>query len=100
VVAIADHGSLRVAAQYLGMAQPALTRSIRELEHELGVSLFERHARGVALKSLGEAFITRMRVIQTELQRSRDEMEQMSGRLTGQVSIEVGREFRIPTVAG
>ena len=100
VVAIADHGSLRAAAQYLGMAQPALTRSIRELEHELGVTLFERHARGVALTSLGEAFITRMRVIQAELQRSRDEMEQMSGRLTGQVSIGLSMACNIALLPG
>jgi LysR family transcriptional regulator of abg operon len=55
VVAIADHGSLRSAAQHLGLAQPALTRSIRELEHELKVDLFERHARGMALTPYGEA---------------------------------------------
>jgi len=100
VVAIADHGSLRAAAQYLGMAQPALTRSIRELEHELGVSLFDRHARGMALTPLGKAFIARMRVVQAELQRSRDEMEQMSGRLTGQASIGLSMACNIALLPG
>jgi DNA-binding transcriptional LysR family regulator len=46
VVAIADRGSLRAAAQHLRLAQPALTRSVRELEHELGPTklIAERHA--------------------------------------------------------
>jgi LysR family transcriptional regulator, regulator of abg operon len=87
VVAIADRGSLRSAAQHLRLAQPALTRSIRELEHELGVALFERHARGMALTQLGEAFVARMRVVQAEIQRSRDEIDQMSGRPLGHVSV-------------
>ena len=39
VVAIANRGSLRAAAQHLRLAQPALTRSVRELEHELGIDL-------------------------------------------------------------
>ena len=57
VIAIADHGSLRSAAQHLGLAQPALTRSIRQLERELKADLFERHARGMALTAYGEVFI-------------------------------------------
>jgi LysR family transcriptional regulator, regulator of abg operon len=87
VVAIADYGSLRAAAQHLGLAQPALTRSIRELEHELGVDLFERHARGMTLTPVGETFIARMRIVQAEIQRSREEIDQMSGRLNGHVSL-------------
>jgi DNA-binding transcriptional LysR family regulator len=40
VIAVAERGSLRSAARHLGIAQPAITRSIRELEHELGAPLF------------------------------------------------------------
>ncbi|MGA9009437.1 MAG: LysR family transcriptional regulator, partial [Xanthobacteraceae bacterium] len=49
VVAIAERGSLRAAARYLQLAQPALTRSVQELERELGAPLFERRARGMVL---------------------------------------------------
>lgn len=87
VLAIADQGSLRAAAQHLGMAQPALTRSIRELEHELDAALFERHARGMSLTPAGQAFVSRMRVVQAELQRAQQEVSQISGVAIGHVSI-------------
>ena len=47
VVAVAEHGSLRAAARSLGTAQPTLTRSLLELERELGAPLFERRSRGM-----------------------------------------------------
>ena len=87
VVAIVEHGSLRAAAQRLGLAQPALTRSIRELEHELGVPLFERHARGMKLSVMGHAFIRRARAVQAEIRHSQEEINQLKGLMTGQVSI-------------
>jgi LysR family transcriptional regulator, regulator of abg operon len=86
-VAIADHGSLRAAAQHLGLAQPALTRSIRELEQELGVALFERHARGMVLTPSGEMFVARMRFVQAEIQRSREEIGQGTENATGHVTV-------------
>jgi LysR family transcriptional regulator of abg operon len=87
VIAIVERGTLRSAAQWLGLAQPALSRSVRELEHELGVDLFERHAGGMKLTVFGEAFIRRARLAQSELQRSRDEIDQLKGLTTGQVTV-------------
>jgi LysR family transcriptional regulator of abg operon len=87
IVAIADAGSLRAAAQHLGLAQPALTRSIRELEHELDAVLFERQARGMRPTPLGEAFIRRARAIQNDLRNARDELEQLKGHSQGRVAI-------------
>ena len=87
VVAIAERGSLRSAARALGVTQPAVTRSIRELEHELGVTLFERKATGMALTTLGDAFVRRASGIQHEVERVRSEMEQLKGQRTGTVSI-------------
>jgi len=87
VVAVAEHGSLRAAARHLSMAQPAITRSIREVEQELGASLFERHAKGVRLTEIGEAFVRRASTVQFELRRAREEVEQLKGRNTGEVSV-------------
>lgn len=52
-VAIADAGSLTAAAQAISIAQPALTRQLRELEADLGVELLQRTHRGVLLTPAG-----------------------------------------------
>ena len=53
-VRIAEDGSLTRAAEFLRIAQPALSRQIRLLEEELGVTLFSRTARGMQLTEEGE----------------------------------------------
>jgi len=51
---IADEGSITRAARTLGVAQPALSRQMRLLEEDLGISLFRRTHRGVELTEEGE----------------------------------------------
>src|SRR4051812_37817572 len=85
VVAIADRGSLRAAARHLALAQPALTRSVRTLERDLGVPLFERRARGMILTPMGEAFVRRAKAILSEVRRTRDEVDQLRGLTRGSV---------------
>lgn len=88
-VAIAQTRSLRAAARSLGLAQPALTRSLRELEAELGAALVERHARGVHLTELGELYLVRAQAAMAELRRGKDEVAQRLGELTGSVALGV-----------
>src|SRR5919107_2634476 len=52
-LAAADHGSFSAAAQALHMAQPSLSDQIRKLESELGVALFARAGRRLALTEAG-----------------------------------------------
>ncbi|WP_375383516.1 LysR substrate-binding domain-containing protein [uncultured Sphingomonas sp.] len=87
IVAVAQNGSLRAASRHLGIAQPVLTRSIRDTEQELGATLFERHARGVRLTTIGEAVVRRASGIQAEFQRLEEEVEQLKGSGTGEVSV-------------
>lgn len=54
---ITKFGSYSRAAQELFITQPALTRSMRELESELGLELFHRSGRGVVLSREGEKFL-------------------------------------------
>lgn len=57
------------------------------MEHELGVALFERRPRGVVLTDLGRVFLRRAATIQNELRLATDEIAQMRGHSTGQVSV-------------
>ncbi|HYL51240.1 MAG TPA: LysR family transcriptional regulator [Acidimicrobiia bacterium] len=56
VLAVVDEGSFTAGAAAIGVAQPSLSESIRRLEHELGVRLFHRVGRRVALTDAGRAF--------------------------------------------
>ena len=87
VIAVAEQGSLRAAARHIDVAQPAITRSIREVEQELGATLFERHARGVRLTEIGAAFVRRASAVHAELRRAREEVEQLKGREVGEISV-------------
>ncbi|CAM5222774.1 DNA-binding transcriptional LysR family regulator OS=Castellaniella defragrans OX=75697 GN=HNR28_000607 PE=3 SV=1 [Castellaniella defragrans] len=62
-VAIAEHGSISRAARSVYVAQPALTKQLRDLEEELGVTLFERRARGIELTPGGRQFLADARGI-------------------------------------
>jgi DNA-binding transcriptional LysR family regulator len=62
-VGIADELSFTKAAQKLRVAQPALSRQIRQLEDEIGVRLFERDRRAVRLTGAGTAFLTEARAV-------------------------------------
>ena len=87
VAAIAERGSLRAAARHLGVAQPAFSRSLAELERELGAPLFERRSRGMVPTPLGQAFVRRAAAILNDVQRARDEFEQLRGNAVGAVTI-------------
>lgn len=60
-VAVAEEGHVGRAAQRLGVSQPALTKGIQRLEHGLGLQLFERGPKGMALTSVGSVFFERAR---------------------------------------
>ena len=59
VAAVARAGSFTSAARMLSLTQPALTKSVAEVETQLGLKLFERTARGVLLTEAGESFVPR-----------------------------------------
>lgn len=87
LIATAETGSLRAAARHLGVTQPAITRSIRELEQELGTPLFERHQFGMQPTATGRIMLERARAVQEELRRAREEIAQLQGEMTGDVRV-------------
>ena len=60
-VAVAEAGSLTVAARELHTSQPSLSRQIRDLEDEVGTQLLTRSARGIELTPAGQAFLEHAR---------------------------------------
>jgi LysR family transcriptional regulator of abg operon len=87
LVAIVEHGSLRAAARRLDVPQPALTRSVRALEKDLGVALFLRETTGMALTPAGRRFHLRASSIVNEARRARDEIAQHSGDELGTIVV-------------
>jgi Bacterial regulatory helix-turn-helix protein, lysR family len=67
VVAAAEHRSFRRAAAALNIAQPTLSKRIRELEDRLGVLLFERSTGGTHLTANGQDFIVGAKRVLTDL---------------------------------
>jgi LysR family transcriptional regulator, regulator of abg operon len=100
IVAVAERGSLRAAARHLGIAQPAITRSIRELERELGVTLCERRPKGVVLTPMGELFLKRAVTVLGELRRAREDIDQARGMTTGRVSIALSTAAQLALLPG
>jgi LysR family transcriptional regulator, nitrogen assimilation regulatory protein len=74
-VAIADAGSLNAAAATISIAQPALTRAMRELERSVGVALLHRTSRGVRLTAAGVSLYAAAQRMLSEAQRIRQELE-------------------------
>jgi LysR family transcriptional regulator of abg operon len=87
LLAVVQSGSLRAASRQLGIAQPVITRSIRELEHELGTPLLERHSKGVVLTPAGERFARRIEAVRAEVRRAREEVDQWGGDFGGEVAV-------------
>ena len=72
-VSIADNGSINKAAEEIHVAQPNLSRVIKELEADLGITIFQRSAHGMILTPEGEEFIGRARKILEQV----DDMENL-----------------------
>lgn len=72
---IAEQGSFVAAAKALYITQPAVTRSVRELEDLVGADLFVRHPRGVSLTPYGEILLDHAGSALGNLRRATEQME-------------------------
>lgn len=87
MLALDELGSLRRAAEEIGMTQPAATKMLHEAEDLLGVELFERLARGMRPTPFGETLIYYARMIFAELSGMREEMVALESGNLGRVTI-------------
>jgi len=69
LVTTADEGTMTGAAEALHMAQPALSRAVRGLEEEIGVTVFERKGRGIRITPDGREAVAIARRIVSEVDR-------------------------------
>jgi LysR family transcriptional regulator, cyn operon transcriptional activator len=88
-VAIADAGGVSRAAARLNISQPALSRQIRDLETELGVSLFERRAGRLVLTGEGEDLLARGRDLLSSAESLRERARALRGGDEGVIRVGV-----------
>ena len=62
-VTVAEKGTMTEAATELYISQPSLTKSVRELEKEMGIIIFERTNKGIAVSHDGEQFLAYARQV-------------------------------------
>ncbi|UVL81092.1 LysR substrate-binding domain-containing protein [Pseudomonas putida] len=87
LIHVAELGSLSKASDRLHVAQPALSRQIRQLEKELGVYLFERHGRGMEITAAGLEVLERATRIMDELESIRTSVAGGRAAFRGMVAI-------------
>lgn len=88
-LSVAESGSIRAAAKALFVSQPAVTRTIRELEEDLGVPLVTRSTNGIELTEYGKMLRIRANLVIEESRRAREELNQLKRTLTGSVRVGV-----------
>jgi len=91
---VAELGSLSKASDTLRVAQPALSRQIKLLEHELRAELFTRNGRGMVLTDAGRLLLARTAGIVRQIDQVRDEIQSAGGPPSGRVVLGL-----VPTVS-
>ena len=86
-VAVAEALSFTKAAENLRLAQPSLTRQIKDLEAEIGVRLFDRSGKRISLTQEGEAFLLDTRRLLAECAQSVQAVQRLSAGESGQLNI-------------
>src|SRR4029453_6058832 len=93
LMSVVQAGSMSKAAGHLGTAQPALSRSIAELEHALGVRLLDRSPRGVEPTAYGRALIKRGVAVFDELRQGVRDIEFLADPTAGELRIGAGESM-------
>ncbi|HWJ65275.1 MAG TPA: LysR substrate-binding domain-containing protein [Nocardioides sp.] len=86
-VTLAEELHFGRAAARLHMAQPPLSQAIRQLEADLGIELFRRTTRVVALTTAGEAFLARSRAILADVDEAADHARRVAAGAVGHLTI-------------
>ncbi len=86
-IAAADVGNMTRAAEMLGIAQPALSQSLRRMEEKLGVKLFDRSRRGITLNPAGAAILEELREAMLHIDLATERAQQVAQGLAGTLTV-------------
>jgi LysR family nitrogen assimilation transcriptional regulator len=86
-VRVAELGSFTRASIVIDVAQPALSRQVRQLEVELRQNLLTRNGRGVTLTEAGKLLLEHGRGILHQVERAKEDLGRLRGALAGQVAV-------------
>lgn len=92
-LAVVREGTISAAAQALHVAQPSLSRQMKELEEELGATLFERGNRKITLTEEGMILRKRAEEMVRLMQMTEDEITQVKNHVSGSVRIGAGESW-------
>ena len=101
VLAVAEYRSFIAAAAFLKTSQPALTRTIKQIETTLGISLFARSTRQVSITEAGKEFVALAERLLSDLRIGVENMRELAEQQRGQVvlaSIMSLAHFVLPAV--
>lgn len=87
--AVAEEKSISAAARELHVAQPPISRQIAQLEEELGVQLFLRGSKGMALTDAGQSLYQQTQQIFQELRRVEDSVRSVGTGMSGRIKLGV-----------
>ena len=87
LLAVVEHGGFRRAAEAVHLSQPALSKSIKNLEESFGVPLLDRRPRAVVPTPFGEVVIERARKILADLDQMKREVDLLKGFESGMLMV-------------
>jgi DNA-binding transcriptional LysR family regulator len=93
-IAVVEAGAVRQAAVNLNLSQSSVSKSIQQLEEELGAEIMHRSAHGVTATAAGKALLSRAKVIEAELRHARNDVQTIQGAQVGEIRVSAS-----PTVA-
>jgi len=91
LMTVAESGSMGKASQILNISQPAISRSIAELENALGVRLFDRHRQGIEPTEYGRALLNCGVAVFDDLRQGVKSIEYLADPAAGEVRIGYNR---------
>lgn len=87
LVTVAEQRNIYQASQLMHIAQPAATKSIRDLEQALELQLFNRSVRGVSTTPYGDVLVKHAKLILSQIKNASEELASLKEGISGHISI-------------